>query len=163
MWRGLPAGWRDRLRPCSGADLLAALASLSFVAGVALALVAADLSLTADIPLWNAALIVCALAILASVLCFPGWWEGASRWGASARACAGARERRASHTVDMVRARSPRARRRPDRPGAHRTAGALIGGPLAGARRRSRAEWLVAARRRDGMPRMQRGHGRQRG
>jgi hypothetical protein len=39
----------------------------------------------------------------------------------------------------------------------------VIGGPLVGGRRRSQAEWLLAARRRDSMPRVQRGHGRLRG
>lgn len=155
--------WRGRPWPFTGADLLAAIAWLAFVAGIVLALAAADLSLIGGIPLWNVALILCVLAVLASVLGFPGWWEWHGGWGLDGRACAGARARRASHPVDPHEARLPRMRPRAVRTGAHRTARPVVGGPPAGPRRRSQAEWLLASRQRGSMPRVQRQHGRQRG
>src|SRR5919112_2317249 len=98
MRGGMPMAWRGRPWPLTGANLLAAIAWLAFVAGIVLALAAADLSIR-GIPLWNAALILCVLAVLASLLSFPGWWEWPGGWGTNGRVCAGARERRASHPV----------------------------------------------------------------
>ena len=155
--------WRGRPWPFTGADLLAAIAWLAFVTGIVLALAAADLSLIDGIALWNAALILCVLAVLASVLCFPGWWAWPGGCRTSGRACAGARERRASHPVGLREAPSPRGSPRAVRTGAHRTARPVTGGRLAGPKRRSQAEWLLASRQRGSMPRLRRQHGRQRG
>jgi len=156
--------WRGRPRPLTGPDLLAAIATVALLAGVGLALAAPGLSLPGDIPLWDAALVVCVLAVLASLLCFPEWWAWAGGWGSGGRACSAARRRRANQTGVLCQARPrPRPRRRPDSPGAHRRAHRLTGRPLAGGPHRSRAAWLLAARRRDSMPRVQRQHGRLRG
>jgi hypothetical protein len=153
----MPMAWRRRLRPLSGPDLLAAIATVALLAGVGLALAASGVSLPGDIPLWDAALAVCVLAVLASLLCFPEWWSWAGGWGTKRRACSADRRRRVSQTAMPCQART---RRRPDLPGAHRTAPRMTGGPLAGGRHRSRAAWLLAARRRDSIPRLQRQHGR---
>ena len=153
---------RGDLRPCTGPDLLAATATVALVAGVVLAFAAGDLYVVADIPLWDAALVLALLLVLASVLSFPDWWRWAGGWGNNGRACEGARVRRASHSVDLRRARAPRARRQPDVPGAHRPARLISDGPLASATHRSQAEWLLAQRRRDGMARLQHQHGRSR-
>jgi hypothetical protein len=126
----MPRVWRGRLRPFAGAELLVVIATIAFVAGIVLAIGAADLSLAGDVPLWDVAFVVCALAVLASVIAFPQWWAWTGGAASSRRLCAGARTRRASHTVDLRRARSPHARRRPDRPAAHRTARRASGGPL---------------------------------
>jgi hypothetical protein len=160
----MPRAWQGRLRPPTGPNLLAAIASVALVAGLTLAVVAADLSLSADIPLWDAALVVSVLAVLGSVIRFPEWWSSAAGWGANRRVCNGARQRRASHPVDVRQARSPRARPRPDQSGGS-SARHVTGPPIDGITHRSHAEWLLAARRRDGMPRLQRqpGHGRSRG
>jgi len=152
--------WRGRLRPLTGPDLLATIATIALLAGVVLALAPSDLSLPGDIPLWDAALIVCVLAVLASLLCFPEWWGWAGGWGSRGRACSAARRRRANQRVMLCQARQ---RRRPDSPGAHRRAPRMTGRPLAGRPHRSRAAWLLAARRRESMPRVQRQHGRLRG
>lgn len=154
--------WRGQPWPSTGPDLLAAIAWLAFVAGIVLALAAADLSLIDGIPMWNAALILCVLAVLASVLCFPGWWAWPGGCRTSGRACAGARARRASHPVELREAPLPRGRPRAIRTVAHRTARPVIGG-LAGPKRRSHAEWLLDSRRRGSVPRLRRQHGRQRG
>jgi len=155
----MPRAWQGRLRPPTGPSLLAAIASVAFVAGVTLGLVAANLSLPADIPLWDATLVVSVLAVLGSVIRFPEWWSSAGGWGMNCRVCNGARQRRASHPVDLRQARSPRARPHPDQSGVHPAARRVTGPLTDGVTHRSHAEWLLATRRRDSMPRLQRQHG----
>lgn len=152
--------WGGRLRPLTGPELLAAIATLALLAGVVLALAAPDVCLAGVIPLWDAALVVCVLAVLTSLLRFPEWWTWDGGWGTSARTCSGARRRRASHIVVLCQMRT---RRRPGRPGAHRTLPHVTDARLGGGTHRSQAEWLLAARRRDSMPRLQRQQGRLRG
>jgi hypothetical protein len=159
----MPMAWRGSVRPLTGPDLLAVIACGAFVAGVTLVLVAADASLPTDIPLWDAAFVVCMLAVIGSVIRFPTWWTPPGARRTSRLVCAGARSRRASYTVDVRRARAPHARPRPDRAGTHVTARPVTGAPIDSVACRSHAEWLLAARRRDGMPRLQRQHGRSRG
>jgi hypothetical protein len=156
----MPMAWRGCLRPLTGPELLAAIAMLALLAGVTLALAASEFCLAGAIPLWDAALVLCALAVLTSLLRFPEWWTWNGGWGTHARTCSGARKRRASHTVMPCQTRT---RQRPDRPGAHRGVAHATSAPLAGTTHRLRTEWLLTARRRDSMPRLQRQHGRLRG
>ena len=153
--------WRGRLRPLTGPELLAAIATLALLAGVVLALAAPDVCLAGEIPLWDAALVVCVLAVLTSLLRFPEWWTWTGGWATSARTtCSGARKRRTRHTVVLCQKRT---RQRPGRLGARPSVPHVPDARLAGGTHRSQAEWLLAARRRDGMPRLQRQQGRLRG
>jgi hypothetical protein len=158
-----PSARRARVRPLTRPGLVVAIASLALFSGAVLALVAADVWLAVDLPLWDAALVVSVLAVLASVLSFPDWWAPTRAQGMNRCACSGARARRASHPVDLRRAHPPRRRPRPDRRGAHLPSRPVTGGPLRGVTSRSQSEWLLAARGRDGMPRLQGQHGRPRG
>jgi len=162
MWKGLPMACRAR-PPWTRADLLAATAAVALVVGVLLAFAATDLSLVGDFPLWNAVLVVCALAALTLVVSFPDWWAWTGDWETTRGGCGGARQRRASHTVDLLQARAPRARQRPDRPDAHRIARPVGAGQLARSTHRVQVDVPLAMRRRDCTPRLQRPHGRQRG